>query len=242
MYVVTRVIAVVATLIVAAAPVMVAAPAGAAAPATYKLAYQVLPNGKKVVMRWNPCRGHTYKVNLASVPSASRKVILAETHAAVRLLASRSGLRFTYKGATREVPRVGSYAKQSADIIIAYTTPSKTNYRLSGSTAGVGGYSDRSQSSTVGGTTTYTLAITKGFLVIDTPDALRYFKAGFGTGVRRGNLLLHELGHVVGLGHMNNRAVLMNPTVTSRTPNGYATGDRAGLAKVGRPAGCISGF
>ena len=240
-----RVVAVAATLILAAAPVLVAAPSGAAAAparATYRLDYQPLPNGTKAVMRWNPCRAHTYKVNLASVPSKSKKAMLAETHAAMRLLAAKTGMSFKYKGATREVPRNGSSTKQSADIVIAYTTPSKTNYSLSGPTAGMGGYSGISKGGNVGGKTTYTTAITKGFLVVDTPDALQYFEAGFGKGARRGNLLLHELGHVVGLGHVNNGALLMNPAVTSLTPNGYAAGDRAGLAKVGRRAGCISGL
>jgi hypothetical protein len=43
------------------------------------------------------------------------------------LLATKTGISFTYKGATTEVPRVGSYVTQSADIIIAFTTPLKTN-------------------------------------------------------------------------------------------------------------------
>lgn len=53
---------------------------------------------------------------------------------------------------------------------------------------------------TLAAKTNYTTAITKGVGVIDTPDMLR-LKAGFGfgAGASRGNVLLHELGHVVGL-------------------------------------------
>jgi hypothetical protein len=88
----------------------------------------------------------------------------------------------------------------------------------------------------------YTAGITKGFVVIDTPDALRLLKPGFGPGLRRGNLLLHELAHAVGLGHVNNAKLAMNPSMSARSPNGYTPGDNAGLAKVGRKAGCINGL
>ena len=55
----------------------------------------------------------------------------------------------------------------------------------------------------------------------------------------RGNVILHELGHATGLEHVSNRSALMNPTVTSSTPNGFGPGDRAGLKRLGRSAGCV---
>ena len=84
--------------------------------------------------------------------------------------------------------------------------------------------------------------LNQGGLGLDTPDLLAHLKPGFGAGLSRGNLLLHELGHVVGLGHVSNAHLLMNPTMTSYTPNGYAAGDATGLAMVGRNAGCIPGW
>ena len=75
-------------------------------------------------------------------------------------------------------------------------------------------------SRTSGTTTTYTAAIVKGFVVVNTPKLLRSYRAGFGTGAHRGNLLLHELGHVVGLNHVSNARLLMDPTLSSFTPNG----------------------
>jgi hypothetical protein len=215
--------------------------AGVTAAASYTVYYMTLGNGKKIVTRWNPCRAHTYKVNLAAVPAASRPTMLAETHTAMRVLAAKSGIPFAYQGATGEVPQPGSSASQSAEIIIAYTTPAGTGYGLSGSTAGVGGTASKWTSTYAGSTPTYTGGIYRGFVVIDTPEALKW-TPGFGTGVRRGNLLLHELGHVVGLGHYGNPGLLMNPSVSSRTPNGFVGGDLAGLAVVGRPAGCIAGM
>jgi hypothetical protein len=187
-----------------------------------------------------PVPGAHVQGDLAAVPAKSRSAVLGETHAAMRTLGAKTGMSFTYRGATGEVPRKGSGAKQTADIIIAYTTPAKTNYPLSGPTAGVGGASTGNLRQAGG--TNDTVAFTKGFLVIDTPDMLRLFKPGMGAGVTRGNLLLHELGHVVGLGHVTKPGLMMNGSMTRSTPNGYAGGDQAGLAKLGRKAGCLTGF
>lgn len=225
----------VTTALLAALP----AAASAGTPAAYGLHYLKTGDGVTRVLRWNGCQQITYKVNLASVPSGSRTAVLGETHAAVRALAARTGFGFTYRGATTEVPRYGSSAAQTAEVVVAYTVPAKTNYPLAGATAGYGGYLANSWSTWTGKQYTYGAAITRGFVTIDTPDALR-LKAGFGPGATRGNLLLHELGHVVGLDHVANTAALMNPALTPLAPNGYALGDRAGLAKVGRGAGCIA--
>jgi hypothetical protein len=233
--------ALVSAVILAVAPVLAAGPASAAT-APYVLHYIQLANGTQVVARWNPCRAHTRKVNLAAVPTASRRVVLAETLTAVQILSAKTGITFTYGGATTEVPRVGSTASQSVDLIIGYTTPARTNYPLAGSTAAYGGYTGGWRSTTNGTTTTYSAGINKGFVVVDTPDLLAHFTAGFAAGQHRGNVLLHELGHVVGLGHVNNSSLLMYPTMSARTPAGFAAGDLAGLAKVGRKVGCVAGW
>ena len=236
----SRAVVVLTAVVFAAVPALAVSPASAST-ATYSVQYLTLGNGQKVVARWNPCRTHTYKVNLASVPTATRTTVLAETQAAVRVLATRTGISFTYKGATAEVPRLGSYATQSADIIIAFTTPLKSNYLYG--TADARGGNAASMSATSNGTTvTYTAAIVKGFVVVDTAKLLRTYKAGFGTGVRRGNLIMHELGHVVGLNHVSNVRLLMNPQLSTYSPNGYAVVDAAGLSVVGSRAGCINGM
>ena len=180
-------------------------------------------------------------MNLAAVPTATRTTVLAETQTALTVLATKTGISFTYKGATTEVPRIGSYATQSADIIVAFTTPLKTNY-LSSTADARGGNAASTRATTSGTTVTYTAAIVKGYVVVDTAKLLRSYKAGFGTGVRRGNLMLHELGHVVGLNHVSNARLLMNPLLFGYSPNGYAVGDAAGLTVVGSRAGCINGL
>lgn len=47
-------------------------------------------------------------------------------------------------------------------------------------------------------------------------------------------ILLHELGHAVGLSHAEDQAQLMFPSTWPGTADHYQSGDRAGLAKVGR--------
>lgn len=209
--------------------------------ATYALSYGTLPNGTHPLLRWNGCQADiTYKVNLAAVPSSLRTTILSETQGSVSRISRATGIPFTYKGSTTEVPRVGSLSGQSAEIIIAFTTPAATTYNLSGAILGEGGYSYAWASRTVSGKTTYTVAIERGFVVVDTPQMLAQTVGGFGTGSRRTNLLLHELGHAMGLQHVTDTRQQMYPTLRSTSPSGLAAGDLTGLAKVGRPAGCLS--
>jgi predicted Zn-dependent protease len=62
-----------------------------------------------------------------------------------------------------------------------------------------------------------------------------HLTAGTAPQVGEEPVLLHELGHAVGLGHYNG-SVVMNPL-----DRGFATyqpGDRAGLAALYRPASC----
>lgn len=53
-----------------------------------------------------------------------------------------------------------------------------------------------------------------------------------------GATLLHELAHVLGLAHVDDRAQLM-AAAPGRGPVTLGAGDRAGLARIGRDAGCV---
>lgn len=215
-------------------------PSGAAqassAASHYKLSKATLPNGAKKTLRWNPCTTITYKVNVAAVPSAWRAKALAETKTAFKKLHTATGITFKYSGTTTKVPKTTNLSKLPADITVAFTTPSKTDYDLSGNTLGQGGYQYAWWSKSSGG---YGAAIVDGFVVLDTAD-MAGLKKGFGKGQTQGNVILHELGHVMGLRHVKDSTQQMYPTLKTSAPNGYAVGDRAGLKKVGRKAGCIA--
>ena len=225
----------------AAVATAVAPQSATAATATYRVSTGTLSNGSSRVQRWNPCQTRiTYKVNVAAVPAGSRTAVLNETRAAVAKLATATRMTFSYKGTTTEVPRKGTAKSQTAEVVIAWTSPSRTDYPLTGSTVGYGGFSWAWASRTVSGKTTYSYAVQRGFVVLDTPQAMKQLSAGFGTGARRGNLLMHELGHAVGLQHVSDPKQLMYPTLMRTTPNGYAAGDRTGLSRLGRNSGCLS--
>jgi hypothetical protein len=214
--------------------------AAVGATATYQLTTMKLPNGTTVPLRWNGCqKAVTWKANLAAVPLAQRTAVLSETKTAVARIASYTGFTFSYKGYTAEVPTPGSMTKQTAELVVAYTSPTRTRYDLSGSILGQGGLYGAWVSRTSAGRTTYTTAALRGFVVIDTPQMLAQTSAGFGSGARRTNLLLHELGHAFGLQHVGTTSQQMYPTLTSRSPSGLASGDRYGLYKAGKTSGCI---
>jgi hypothetical protein len=224
------------TLILVFSGQMSAAQQASAAAAKYKLSRITLPSGKKVVLRWNPCQKITYRVNLASMPASSRKQALSETKASLSRLGKSTGITFVYKGGTSIVPRTSNLSKLPAQIVVAFTRASKTDYPLGGATLGYGGYQYAWWSTAGGG---YQAAITRGFVVLDTPDLVK-LQPGLGKGQTQGNVIQHEMGHVVGLMHISDRSQLMYPTLFPSAPNGYASGDKAGLVRVGRKAGCIA--
>ena len=53
------------------------------------------------------------------------------------------------------------------------------------------------------------------------------------------NLLMHEIGHIVGLDHVDDRKQIMFKEVQHRTQ--WGPGDLAGLRQVGRTQGCLPG-
>ena len=54
---------------------------------------------------------------------------------------------------------------------------------------------------------------------------------------------MHELAHVIGLGHVGSRTSIMNETLTQQTISSaqWGVGDQIGLRHLGKEAGCETG-
>lgn len=204
-------------------------PASTAAPdAARPKGYAIQKTTDGGVPRWNPCAGpYTVAVSTPALKGRKAKVAIKEAKWALKQLKKFSGLPFTFAGKTDEVPKGGTQVT-TANIVISYSTPKLSpGFGLKSSAVGIGGsWID------------HTLARFAGYVVVDVPQARR-LRPGKRGGYSRSSVVLHELGHVVGLNHVGLRNQIMYPAVAPFTPRTYGRGDRAGLKKVGAKAGCL---
>lgn len=177
--------------------------------------------------RWNPCEPIRYQVNASQAEPGA----LEDVQAALAQITAASGLQFQYVGATTEIPRAHHEMRAGgrwAPVTIGWATASQTDM-LTGAEAGMGG-PDRL--STPSGT-----VYVSGSVVLDAARNAEY-PPGFAGYQTRGTLLLHELGHLVGLGHTDDDSQAMRSGLGA--PGRYGAGDLAGLARLGTAAGCRS--
>jgi hypothetical protein len=200
-----------------------------------KLAFALNHNKNGSVTRWNPCDG---VIHVRINPAQGGTGALTDATSALAALGKATGLSFAVDGTTTFVPTTANAGGQPAAIVIAWAAPGtgagKSNYYSAGA-VGEGGW--RSSGVSNNGGATWTWKITQGFVVVDPTVKLA---GGFGNGQTRGALLLHELGHVVGLGHTTDTSQVMYPVLRSTSYGSYGAGDLAGLANVGATKGCVS--
>ena len=210
------------------------------------------PKGTSHRIRWNPCQAAvTFAVNprLAGDTAQSRAAAVDDVRAAFHRVGKRTGITFQYRGTTTEIPsstKKQSWAdrQQAAEIVVAWVDQTRAKYRTdlmtdsgSGYGSGVGGWMMRAWTDSRGA---WHAAIGRGFVVLNSAHNGLY-ERGFGSGTTRGALLLHEVGHAMGLGHAGSTREIMYPTMLDRSSSAYKSGDRAGLKKVGSSLGCIAG-
>jgi Matrixin len=228
--------------------------AGAAATAstatpTYQLTYGFdAYTGLTKLARWSPCtvingvrRTHVinYKVHTGGMAS---RITLAKN--AMARVANATGLRFHYAGTTSYIPQ-GKLAGTSLMLNASrQRTATKSQLVIAWAYAGTGaGRSNLLTGREAGvGSISWASSLASQMRIGDAAVVMRrgvHLKSGFTSGGSVGTLLLHELGHAMGLQHVSYRREVMYPVVSSVSPGGYTLGDRAGLAKVGAARGCF---
>jgi hypothetical protein len=168
---------------------------------------------------YDPCVPiHVVVNHRQAVPHADR--ILGS---ALDEVSQATGLQFVVDGSSDERPsrdRSPGTSEGWRPVLVAWSDPGEVP-ALEGAVAGVGG-------STARGVGRHEWFVT-GATALDGP-ALRSIQERAGDAAVRA-VLMHELGHVVGLAHVSDVHELMHPRGGHQTT--WGLGDRAGLAALG---------
>lgn len=174
------------------------------------------------VAHWDYCTPIKYRVN----PTGMSTQLRLDIDTTLGKVSAASGLKFEFDGETDIVPFAtfgwdSQFSIDESHLIIATSTPEQVP-ALSGYTEGIGGstWVDFGE----GDNPRYFA----GGLVIDRTADIPSGFVSRGMGV----LLLHEMGHVVGLGHVDDTSQIMHPLLLADGPTQYQAGDLAGFASL----------
>lgn len=183
--------------------------------------------GRDVVdmpLTYDRCYSIPYRINTANAQAGW----VSDVHTAAGLIEAATGIDFVYLGTSNEVP---SASRLQADHVLVAFTTSATVPQLGGGVIGYGG-------SVYDGLANAVRVVPEqffhGFAYF---DAATPMTSGFGTGLAFGQVALHELGHVVGLGHVANTDEIMNDVAINRSGT-FGTGDLLGLGLLYRTQAC----
>jgi hypothetical protein len=206
-------------------------PKATAPPGTdsYKfLAYNqaILSTDTSDPIRWDPCRPIHYVIRDKNTPYGGDEAI----REAINAISAATGLVFIEDGPTNEVPSLERhsymptwYGKRWAPLLIAWSDPGEIP-NLAGRIAGVAtplSYQAEGEDGP---------AHVSGWVYLDAPD-LTADNASWGSTWPTRSVVMHELGHAMGLAHVSDPAQLMySDNVGLRE---FGTGDLRGLAIAG---------
>jgi Matrixin. len=175
---------------------------------------------------FSPCRPIHYVVRSANAFAGSDAVITRS----VAAVSAATGLRFMFDGATTEAPsndrqpyQKVRYGDRWAPVLIAWATADEVpdfGVDIAGETSTQKVRRPNGQ-----------LAYVTGSIYLDSPTAAALQLQGRQS--IEETIVEHELGHLVGLAHVNDLSQVMYPQTTG-TVFGYQAGDLAGLSALGR--------
>ena len=181
----------------------------------------------KTPLAYDPCRPIHYVIRMQGEPKGGNRIVKD----AISRVSLATGLHFTYDGATTEAPSIQResyqpkrYGDRWAPVLIAWVDP-KENADFAAGVIGLGG-------STWTGRKDGTDALVTGTLQLDAVKFAAIIQRPNGTQEVRA-VVLHELGHLVGLAHVTDPHQLMYPQAKLRV-NDFGAGDLNGLAVLGR--------
>lgn len=202
--------------------------AGVRASAAPGYAFASVLDGRPV--RWNPCEPVRWTANLAGAPRGG----LAVLRSAVAKVAAASGTTWRYVGPTRTRPTSAVLPRSARTsyppVVLGWTDTSSDLLR--GQPRGVLAMTRTAWFGVQKADGSKVAALRSAVVAFDRTDRLPLRGP-----VSWEAVALHELGHTMGLAHVGDRRQLM-ARVLPRV-SGLQAGDRAGLVKVGRPAGCV---
>ena len=184
-------------------------------------------------VRWNPCEAIHYVVNASLAPPGS----IEDVHEAVRRISAATGIVFVYDGLTHEQalsthrdPFLPSlYGERWAPVLVTWVDPDDSHIPFArgdhlASAVAAPLYPNGAQGE----------VYVSGWVALNAKDPNA---PGFDRIDEQGPVILHELGHVMGLGHVRVRGEIMHAAGGGVIDLG--PGDKEGLRRLGASGGCV---